>query len=375
MNPLHAQVLSLPALIETETWRLEDSMRKLVPTPVQHAIRQIFLTGCGDSAIAAQAAEHSFRSLTAIPTVATGALDLSRYILPTFDHGYPHTPFVLAVSNSGEVARVVEAAKQATAVGGTVVGLTAQADSRLGEASDYTLDISAPTMPSSPGMRTYVMPLIALNLFAIRFAEVRGRITMDQAQAMRGELAGIGSVLAETLAVADPILKHVAGSWKDLPAIEFLGSGPNRGSAAFGAAKVLEATGQSATDIDLEEFVHLQYFERAARQIGTVVIAPPKSPSSERAVEVGRFLNTLERPWISIGAVDDSPVAVPLPEGVREEFAPIIHAGIVGLLASHLMDATNSIPGRGSIGQWSDSLDGGTTRNSTIASPLFTSAY
>ncbi|CAM3290889.1 SIS domain-containing protein [Occultella aeris] len=364
-NALHDQATSLPALIKEQTWRLEDDLRKSVPTPVQHAIRHIVLTGSGDSAIAGLAAEQTFRRFVGVPVYAGESLAVSRFLLDSYGNEYPHTPMLLATSNSGEVARVVEAAQRAAAAGGYVVGLTGNAQSRLARASQSIIDVGAPAFPAAPGMRSYVMAVLALNLFAIRFAEVRGRITMDEAQALRGELAGLSDVVQQAIVTADAPLRSLAQDWRDLQGVEFLGSGPSRASAAFGVAKILEAVGKQSAHVDLEEFIHLNYFERAATGIGTVVLAPAGSPVRSRADELAPLLNNLGRPWVAIGAVTDAPVSIEIPQ-VREEFAPVVQAAVLGLLAAHLMDATGEEPGRGAVGPWADCADGATTRDSQI---------
>lgn len=364
-NALYSQVISLPELVREQTWRLEDELRKAVPTRVQHGIRQIILTGSGDSAIAGIAAEHLFRTLVGVPTIALPSMELSRYALDSYSGQYPYTPFVLATSNSGEVARVAEAAERTRRAGGYVVGLTGNSDSRLGKASDCTVNIAPPPFPSSPGMRTYVMSVLALDLFAIRIAEVRGRITMDQAQAMRGELAEVSAAIQVAIEHADAPLRDFAQTVKEAQGVEFLASGPTRASAAFGVAKVLEAVGKQASSIDIEEFVHLNYFERNASSIATLLLVPQDSPAHSRAEEVAPLLTILGRPWVSLGSRLDHPGNIVLPR-VRETFAPLVDAAVVGLFAAHLQDATGETAGRGAIGPWADCSDGKTTRNSKI---------
>lgn len=364
-NALYKQVMSLPDLIREQTWRLEDELRKVVPTRVQHGIRQIILTGSGDSAIAGVAAEHLFRTLVGVPTIAQPAMEVSRYVLDAYAGQYPYTPFVFATSNSGEVARVVEAARRARDVGGYVVGLTGDDQSRLAQTSDCTVDIAPPQFPPSPGMRSYVMAVLALDLFAIRLAEVRGRMTMDEAQAMRAELADVGDAVASAIESADAPLREFAQRVKDVQGVEFLASGPTKSSAAFGTAKVLEATGKQAAFIDTEEFVHLNYFEREAESIATLLLVPEGSKARSRAVEVAGLLTNLRRPWIALGSVPNAPASVALPK-VRESFAPLVDAAVVGLFAAHLQDATGEVEGRGAVGQWADCVGGQTTRNSEI---------
>lgn len=364
-NPLREQVFSLEQLVPEQVWRLEDELRKIVPTRVQHAARHVVLTGCGDSAIAGRAAESAFRELAGLPTVATDAMTASRYLLPTYAGQYPHTPLLFALSNSGRVARVVEAAQRAHEVGGFVVALTASPDSPLALASDARVSTRIPEIAPGPGVRSYVEGLLGLTLFAIRFGEVRGRITMDQALVLRQEVAGLGDALAELAATADQPMRRLAEEWAEHGGVELLGAGPARASAAYGAAKILEAAGRRAVDIDLEEFVHLNYFVRDAEHTGTLVLSDHGYASASRAAEVSRYLTTLRRPWAAIGAVPNAPTTVALPP-VRELFAPILHVAPLALFAGHLMEVTGESPGRDGVGQWSDCADGGTTTTSLI---------
>jgi len=365
-NALRNQALSVGALIPEQTRRLEADLRKIVPAGVQHATRHVVITGCGDSAIAARAAEQSFRMIAGLPTVAVDAMTASRYLLPVYGAQYPHTPLLFAISNSGKVSRVVEAALRAKAVGGYVVALTKAPNSPLAEVSDVVLDIGAPAFPSSPGVRSYVMALLALNLFAIRFGEVRARITMDQAKALRKELSGLGEVADELADRCDVTLAQAAHDWAGLGNFEILGSGPSRASASYAAAKILEATGRHAVGVDIEEFVHLNYFVRDAERTATVVLAGPGQASLSRATEVAEFLNTLRRPWLAIGDVAGAPVSTGSPRQVREEFLPLVQTAPLALFAAHLMDEAGETPGRGSVGQWADCANGGTTTTSII---------
>lgn len=365
-NSLRDQVLTLDAMIPEQTWRLEDELRKSISVPVQHAARQIILTGCGDSGIAAKATEHTFRSLTGLPSVAVDAMTASRYLLPLYGRHYPHTPLVFAISSSGQVSRTVEAGQRTKSVGGYLVALTSDAASPLGALADTCLDTSAPGPAEGPGVRSYVMASLALNLYAIRLAEVRGRITMDEAQALRGELAGLGAKVAQLVETNEQTISEVAKQWSSLHNFEFLGSGPARASAAFGSAKVLEATGQHSSDIDIEEWVHLNYFVEDTRGTATVLIAGDGDASTSRAFEVAALLTKLGRPWISLGAAPGSPHSLVMPNGVRETFAPVIQAAALALLTGSLMERTDQQAGRAGQGQWADSADASTTTQSLI---------
>ena len=129
---LREQVASLGQLIRDTTWQVEDHARRTLSTPDHHAPRFVLLTGCGDSFYAARAAQFTWARLTGVPCFADDALTAARHRLPGLSGGRRFEPMVVAVSNSGEVARVVEAARTARAQGQFVVAVTAGDGSRLG---------------------------------------------------------------------------------------------------------------------------------------------------------------------------------------------------------------------------------------------------
>jgi hypothetical protein len=119
-------------------------------------------------------------------------------------------------------------------------------------------------------------------------------------------------------------------------------------------------------DQDLEEFMHLQYFERRAEQTATLVISPSKSAAASRAAEVQRSLATLRRPYMLLtdhALAGSHSITYP---NTRELFAPVVHAAVLGMLAADLADLRHERPGRGATGQWADSLDGAAVTNSKI---------
>src|SRR5260370_21954842 len=113
----------------------------------------------------------------------------------------------------------------------------------LGIETQRTVLVSTPTFAPAPGVRSYVMSLLALYLLAIRFSEVLGRITMDEAQDLRKELEASANAIEQAISHLDTALCELAREWAALDNFEILCSGPSKGSAAYGAAKLIEAAG------------------------------------------------------------------------------------------------------------------------------------
>jgi len=365
VTALRDQVFSLPQLIRETTWEVEDLARSALSTPDILNLRLALITGSGDSYIAARAAQFAWQALGGIPAFADDAMTAARYRLDGIADGQRFRPLVVAVSSSGEVARVVEAAKRASADGAFVLAVSAGSDNRLAASADRVLTVAAPPFASAPGVRSYAMSLLGLFHLAIRIGEVRGRYTMDEAGELRRQIAGLADAIESTLEAAAAAAERIAGHWHERRVAEYLGSGPGRASAAYGAAKLLEASGVRAYDQDIEEFVHLQYFA-ADTDVPCVLIAPSNSAARTRAEEVSTLLRNLRRPAATLSGTPMIGEHLPHPSGVPELWHPMLHIAPLALLACESMILRDEQPGRGGRDGWIDSVDGAPVRASAI---------
>lgn len=362
---LRDQVFSLPQLIRDTTWEVEERARTALSTPDILNLRLALITGSGDSNIAARAAQFAWQRLGGVPTFADDAMTAARYRLDGIADGQRFRPIVVAVSNSGEVARVVEAAQRARSDGAYVLAVSSGTSNRLAASADSVLTVAAPPFASAPGVRTYAMSLLGLFHLAIRIGEVRGRYTMDEAGGLRREIAGLADVIESSLEMTASAAARIAGQWHQHRVVEYLGSGPGRASAAYGAAKLLEASGVRAYDQDIEEFVHLQYFA-ADTDAPCVLIVPSNSAARTRAEEVSGLLRNLGRPAVTLSSIPMIGEHLPHPAGVSEMWQPLLHIAPLALLACESMSLRNEQPGRGGRDGWADAIDGMTTRASEI---------
>lgn len=197
---------------------------------------RVVITGSGDSYIAPLAVEALYRRWSPVPVVVTPGLDAGRYL----DIG--GGDLVVVVSVSGEVSRAIETAARAGASGGRVIGVTARTESSLAGASAHTLVLPAPIDRSIPHSRDYTATIVALATLLERLA---GR-TFAELDALPEVTAGmLPAALDDGKAMASP----EGRTW-------FLGAGPDRATAMYGALKYWEAAGLEAWWDDLEEFGH-----------------------------------------------------------------------------------------------------------------------
>ncbi len=364
------QIDSLPELVKTEARQIDDRMRLLIKTPEIYGIRQIILLGSGDSYFAAQAAAPAIRAWTGLPVSAMLAMEAARYV----DAGVPPLAgrnrglLVVSISSSGEAARVVEATQRLRKLGALTLAVTANAESRLGLSAERVLGIAIPSSTNAPGTRSYIASMLASYSIGLRLAEVLMTMTMDEANALRAEIVGIGDMLGEASRIsAEPILK-LSETWQQFRTADVLGSGPALASAGYGAAKLVEAAGVHATAQDAEEFHHLNYFVTAPEQVPVVAFAAGASRAASRTLELVGTLEGLGRPSLIVTDTAELPAygtQIRLPE-VREWFAPLLHAVPSAHLAAAWADRLGVTHYRGHTGPWHQAQGAGLVRNSTL---------
>lgn len=370
-NPMSRQVLSLPQLIRDQYEDLEPKARKVLTTPEIFNIQRIVLTGCGDSYAAGMATKHAFEMLTGIPTEVVPAIELSRFYCEKHLGIDCQNPLVIAVSNSGGVARLSEAVQRAKMHGCYVLGVTGNENSPLGIHCHKILKLDIPPFESAPGTRSYAVSVIALLLLAIRFGEVRGKYTMDEAMDMRYDIRNQGEMLEKLLPEMENICEKVAEEWKDFDCYDFVGSGFDYATAWFGYCKVLEATGKYAMHINSEEWFHLNFFARNAEKIGTVVVGNTTSPGLSRTKELVHYAKELGRPMVVItdGGKEDfgeETTYIKVPSPKYPISMPITHFAPICLLMSYISELIGEKYGRGCEGAWSFAEGGAGVKNSEI---------
>ena len=156
-NSMVRQVRSIPELLANQYGDLEPKTRKVLTTPEIFSIQRIVLTGCGDSHAAAMATKYVFEALTGIPTEVVPIIELSRFYSAKQLGFAPNNPLVIAVSNSGNVARIAEGVQRVVKLGGFVLGVTGNPASALGQSASRVLKLNIPPFESAPGVRSYLV--------------------------------------------------------------------------------------------------------------------------------------------------------------------------------------------------------------------------
>lgn len=371
INALKKQVFSLPELLRGQYKDLEPKTRLVLTTPEIFSIQRIVLTGCGDSYAAAMATKHAFEMLTHIPTEVISAIELSR-LYDRRQFGFsPNNPLVIAVSNSGGIARVGEAIQCAKSHGAFTLGITGNRESLLGKSADRVLDLDIPAFENAPGTRTYMVAVLSLLLLAIRIGEVRACYTMDEAMDMRFDISEQGNTLEKMLPEMDGQIYKIAELWQNLEAYDFVGAGFDYATSWFGHAKVFEAIGKYAMHINSEEWLHMNFFMRNTDKIGTIVTANTTNPCHSRTKEMIGYAKKLGRPLMVItdGNKDDFGVDttyIKVPKTKYKILMPLTQFAPICLLMGYICEMIGEVDGRGCEGPWSFAKGGAAIKNSAI---------
>jgi fructoselysine-6-P-deglycase FrlB-like protein len=256
---------------------------------------RIVLTGSGDSWYAAWSLELAFSTALGCPVWAMPSAAAARYGWGRVDC------LTVVISVSGEVRRTIEAAMSAHRLGGTVVAVTAGADSTLAREADAVLLMPQPITRATPHTRDYTMTLLAL----LALLEV---LSGQQLSELDAWPAALDDILERSGAWADGLAQRLATV--DAP-VWFLGMGPDRGTAAYGALKFWEAGGSAAWSDDLEEFGHGSQLAARPGELALLFgCGPAHSRAREMAVGIRR-MGLLPQLISDVGADTDDTLLVP----------------------------------------------------------------
>ncbi len=344
MSPtaLNAQIASLPELIVQVNEKLAKRSERVFSEAWHPSIERIFVTGCGDSHHAALCTSHFFSHITGLSCIALPAMELARYQTGQMARSIPGSTLVIAVSASGQVSRTIVALSLAQKAGAITIALTGNLNSPLAKISDYLLPTTVPSMPeidpelAVPGARSFLISMLALYHSAVSFAESAKTMSSSSAIKLRQELLSLTEPARETIKANIAMSQGLAERWADACHFVYCGSGPNWGTSLFSAAKLLEASGDTAIAYDLEEWAHLEYFSKP-RATPTFIISSGGRDEG-RAIEVAKAAKTIGRKVAIISPTGSESnkteykdVHLPLFEEVREFFSPILSC-IPGLL-------------------------------------------
>jgi glucosamine--fructose-6-phosphate aminotransferase (isomerizing) len=337
---MREEIATIPGVIADQAALLRLRLRKIAREAATDDVGHVVLTGCGDSYYAGLATRLAFERTAGVRCTVSEALELARYEVRYVPSSPP--PLLVALSYSGEVGRTIEAAATANRFGWRTAALTGRAEGRLSQVVRDPVLMQVPTRGFSPGTSTYVAMVTALLVLAAELARARGRA--DHADDLDDALARAPELAARTLEAAEAPAREAAELLAASPVSTFLGAGPSRATAAFGAAKLCEGPQRYGVVQDLEEWAHEQYFVSGPRT--PIVVVAPTGASRDRAAELLAEMAFIDAPAVFVSdEVDDraarlAAIRLPIARGLDEAVSPLVSClplAQVGFFASEAL--------------------------------------
>jgi glucosamine--fructose-6-phosphate aminotransferase (isomerizing) len=311
---------------------------------LKQAPDKVYLTGCGDSWYCGMAARLAFEDWAGIPTEAVQAMEFSRYLV----RYAPQNSLVLAVSNSGRVARTIEAVVQGNQHNLLTVAATSNLKEGISQEARCTIDLAYTERRFAPGTSSYMACLIVEYCLAIYLAEVSGRFSSADVQLKLDTISQLAAPMQSTidanLAFMEELVKKI-----DLKSnqIVFMGAGPNYGTAFFSMAKIIEATRTPAVGQEMEEWAHEQFFTTGS-QTYTFLLVPPGA-GQDRAREQMYAVRAMGSDCVAVCHPQDvetislADTCAPVFGEYDEILSPILYCIPAEILAFHLAVANNTV--------------------------------
>lgn len=280
---------------------------------------RLYVTGCGDGLFAAMAVQ-GFAERLGIDWRPMGALDM---VLSA--GGFKPADRVLAISMSGNVDRTVEAAIAVKSAGVPLAVLVnTPQGGRLGQVAMARISLELDDVaPFLCGTASYTATILAL--MAIASGAAAAGTPPDAASVM--ETQRVAMTRADAVL---PLLGLPSG-------VRLLSAGAERGTVAYGAAKLVELTNIPAWSCDLEEFAHSQYWSMPLTDL--VVVVATQCALAKYADDACAALRELGVATLAVDTLE-SPVpnasrriTLPLPDPT---LAPLVTAVPLQLLAASM---------------------------------------
>jgi len=197
-------------------------------------IGTLWITACGTAYHAGLVGKEVFRRTLRIPTQVEYAHEF-RYHDPLVRPG----DLAIAISQSGETADTLAAAREARNRGARVLALTNVVGSTLSRDADDILYTRAGPEISVASTKAYLAMLVGQYLLALRLGTARGVLDADRAASISAGLRRLPEAVGETLERGDEV-RRAAEAIVDADDIYFIGRGLDHAVAMEGSLKLKE---------------------------------------------------------------------------------------------------------------------------------------
>ena len=197
-------------------------------------IERVYIVGCGSAYHVAMAAKYVLEDMTQVSVEIDIASEF-RYRNPIL----VKNSLVVIISQSGETADSLAALRLAKEKGVAVLGVVNVVGSSIARESDHTLYTYAGPEISVATTKAYSTQLIAMYLFAMRLAQVKGLLSEEDCAKMIAELNELPAKIQKILDDKERI-QWFASKYANAKDMFFLGRGLDYAISLEGSLKMKE---------------------------------------------------------------------------------------------------------------------------------------
>ena len=227
-------------------------------------VKRVVLVACGTSHHAAQVAKYAIEKWARL-SVEVDIASEYRYRDPIVEIG----TLVIGVSQSGETIDTIQATREAQRRGARVVAISNIVDSSLAREADAVIYTRAGLEVSVASTKAFVAQVAALELLALRLAQLRGTLSDAKIEVLLEGLHSVSGAISSVLARRDDVAR-VSQQLLDAHDYFFLGRHVGFPTALEGALKLKELTYLHAEGYAAGE---LKHGPLALIEPGVVVVA------------------------------------------------------------------------------------------------------
>ena len=224
-------------------------------------LNRIVIVGCGTSWHAGLVAEYLFEDIARIPVEVEYASEF-RYRNPIIQED----DLIIAVSQSGETADTLAAIELAKEKGATIFGLCNVVGSSIPRASHAGAYTHAGPEIGVASTKAFTAQVSVMILWALGFADIKGRITKSEMRNIMAELDAIPQKVEQTLK-CEAQIKELAKQYKDARNFLYLGRGYGFPVALEGALKLKEIS-----------YIHAEGYPAAEMKHGPIALIDEEMP-------------------------------------------------------------------------------------------------
>ncbi|WP_134687361.1 glutamine--fructose-6-phosphate transaminase (isomerizing) [Brevibacillus migulae] len=255
------------AVRETMGARIHPETKKVVMPELKmseaelKAIDHIYIVACGTSMHAGLVAKDVIEKLVRVPVEVAIASEF-RYRDPIYT---PNT-LVIVISQSGETADTLAALREAKKSGVKVLAVTNVVGSSVAREADEVVFTWAGPEIAVASTKAYTCQVVALYLFALYYAQVKGTQTDAQIAEITEHMLQLPGKIADILKHTEEIRVFAEGI-KDVQSLFFIGRGLDYAVTLEGSLKLKEIS-----------YIHSEAYAAGELKHGTLALIEDNVP-------------------------------------------------------------------------------------------------